>query len=85
MNHNHTASCKDILHNLNEYIDGELDPLLCSQLEAHIDTCNDCQIVVNTLQKTIQLCQSDGKLIQLPQEVRQRLLVSLGLAENEDE
>ena len=79
MNHPHPTDCKETLQRLNAYIDGELDPLLCAQLEAHIDTCTDCRIVYNTLMKTIQLCQSDGKSITLPPDARRRLLASLGL------
>ena len=79
MNHQHHTDCKETLVQLNTYIDGELDPLLCAKLEAHIDNCTDCRIFYNTLKKTIQICQSDGKSITLPPDARRRLLASLGL------
>ncbi|MFA7406685.1 MAG: zf-HC2 domain-containing protein [Anaerolineaceae bacterium] len=84
MKHPHPASCQEVLWQINAYIDGELDPDLCSHLEAHIENCPDCQIVINTLKKTIQLCQGDRDTIALPPEAWDRLLVSLGLDDEDD-
>jgi len=84
MNHHTANDCQETLQRLNAYIDGELDPSLCSDLEAHIEACVDCRIVLNTIQKTIQLCQNDGEQTTLPPGARERLMVSLGL-ENEQE
>lgn len=79
MTHKHDLGCPDILKNLNAYIDGDLDAMLCDQIEAHIDACPNCQIVVNTLKKTIQLYQIDGQETALPNEARRRLFASLDL------
>ena len=79
MKHKHKLNCQDILENLNDYIDGELDRQLCSDIEAHIDSCPDCQIVVNTLKKTIQLYQLTSEEIDFPIEVRKRLYKRLDL------
>jgi RNA polymerase sigma-70 factor (ECF subfamily) len=84
MNHQHHTNCQDTIQQLNAYLDDELDPQLCAQLEAHLESCTDCHIVYNTLKKTIQLCQSDGEEVALPADVRQRLLISLGLGEVDD-
>ncbi|MBW6466301.1 MAG: zf-HC2 domain-containing protein [Brevefilum sp.] len=67
------------MEQLNAYIDGELDSSLCKQLESHLETCTDCQVVLNTLNKTIELCRKDGRETTLPPDARQRLLASLGL------
>ena len=81
MNHQHDKDCEDILMNLSAYIDGELDPALCSAIEAHVGTCTRCQVVVNTLKKTIHLYQVDGQETKLPEETRRRLFASLDLEE----
>ncbi len=47
--------CKEMLEKLSEYIDGDLDPKLCEDLEKHMTDCNPCLIFVNTLKKTISL------------------------------
>lgn len=81
MHHNH-SNCQEILGRLNDFIDGELDPEMCARLESHMESCTNCQIVYNTLKKTIELCQKDGKRTTLPPDIRFRLLNSLGLEDD---
>jgi len=64
--------CGEILEKLSEYLDGELDPKLCQELETHMKDCNPCLIFVNTLKKTITLYQYAGHE-PLPKEVHVRL------------
>lgn len=85
MNQHSDANCHEIVGRLNAYIDGELDPSLCSLLEGHLETCSDCQTVYKTLKKTIELCQMEGEEIRLPLDVRHRLLASLGLIEDDNQ
>ena len=80
MKHQHDLNCHDILENLNDYIDGDLDLQICADLEAHISACPDCQVVVNTLKKTLELCQATGHETELPEDVRKRLYARLDLA-----
>ncbi|MER2600282.1 MAG: zf-HC2 domain-containing protein [Caldilineales bacterium] len=47
--------CRDLLQDLNDYIDGELDETLCSELERHMRECENCRVVVDTLRKTVLL------------------------------
>ena len=82
MKHSNNAHCHNTLEQLNAYIDGELDPALCSLLEEHMEDCEDCYIVYNTLQKTIELCKSDGEKVSLPQDARQRLYAALKLEDD---
>ena len=79
MKHEHNLSCQIILNNLSDYLDGELKPELCDDIEKHIETCQDCQIVINTLKKTIQLYQVRDREDVLPTEMRRRLFARLNL------
>lgn len=65
-------NCQEILEKLSDYIDGELDPKLCQDLEKHMEDCYPCLIFVNTFKKTLILykftcCEP------LPKEVHLRL------------
>ena len=52
--------CRDVIRELSEYLDGALDPALVTELERHLEHCEDCQIVVDTTRKTIHLyCNSE--------------------------
>ncbi|HZW04208.1 MAG TPA: zf-HC2 domain-containing protein [Anaerolineaceae bacterium] len=76
MDHNH---CKDLLSTLSDYMDGELSAELCTELEMHLRSCENCRIVVNTLHKTIELYQATAGDESLPTPVRERLFRNLHL------
>lgn len=77
--HEH-ARCHEILSQLNAYADGELDDLLCRDLEQHLSGCPDCRIVLDTLTKTIALYHTlREEAVALPPEVEERLLRQLKL------
>jgi anti-sigma factor RsiW len=78
MMHDH-ASCQKLLSSLSEYIDGTLGEALCHALEQHLDGCQNCQVVLDTMKKTILVYQATADPDSLPGDVRQRLFVSLNL------
>ncbi len=74
--------CKQLLGNLSDYINGELDDELCSELTQHLENCQDCQIVVDTLKKTIYLYHTTAQEpVDVPENVRQRLYKCLDMEE----
>jgi anti-sigma factor (TIGR02949 family) len=80
--HIHSPQCKQLLGSLSDYIDGELQAELCAELEQHMNGCDDCRIVVNTLRKTIELYRETNEPVALPEEVRSRLFEKLNLEMN---
>lgn len=64
--------CSDFLKELNDYLDGEMDPRLRSELEEHLTWCHNCYVVCNTTQMTIQIYR-DSQIYDLPDELRSRL------------
>jgi len=73
--------CRHLLGSLSEYVDGELEDQLCAELERHLESCENCQIVVNTLRRTVTLYKVTGKEQAIPEDVRQRLFHRLDLDE----
>lgn len=78
--HEHTH-CQDLLSSLSEYVDGDLGPELCLELERHLHECQRCRVVVDTLKKTVELYHDCADDEQLPADVRSRLFVKLNLLE----
>lgn len=76
--HKH-KDCKKLLGSLSEYVDGELDTELCSVLEQHLEDCEDCRIVVDTLRKTVYLYHATAETENIPVDIRQRLYKSLNI------
>jgi anti-sigma factor RsiW len=63
---------------LSDYIDGELEARLCAEIEAHMRDCPDCQVMVDTLRKTVVLYRTHGQ-VEVPADVRSRLYAVLDL------
>jgi anti-sigma factor RsiW len=74
--------CRHLLDSLSPYVDGELGPELCVELERHLSDCENCQIVVDSLRKTVYLYRvTSDEPPTVPEDVRQRLYHSLDLDE----
>ena len=78
--HEH-ENCRYLLGSLSEYVDGELSEELCQILEQHMEDCENCQVVVDTLRKTVSLYHSTNEPDTLPGDIRQRLFKSLNIEE----
>jgi anti-sigma factor RsiW len=76
--HEHN-NCRQLLGSLSDYVDGDLDKELCSVLEHHLEDCEDCRIVVDTLRKTVYLYHTTAHTENLPSDIRQRLYKSLNI------
>ena len=76
--HEH-KDCRKLLGSLSEYVDGELNEELCSVLEQHIEDCEDCKIVVDTLRKTVNIYHMTAETGALPGDIQQRLFKSLNI------
>ena len=78
-NHTH-QNCQGLLSSLSEYIDGELPPELCKEIEKHLEGCDNCRVVLNTTRRTIDLVQIPLEEA-VPDDVRDRLFKRLDLDE----
>ena len=76
--HTH-KNCQELLGSLSSYIDGDLSPELCQELEKHLAGCDDCRVVLNTTRRTIDLVHTPIEKPDLPEDVRERLFKRLNL------
>jgi anti-sigma factor (TIGR02949 family) len=67
------------LGSLSEYLDGDLEEELCAELERHLSGCENCRIVLDSLNKTIYLYHTTAQQVTVPEDVRQRLYRRLDL------
>ena len=77
--HDEHAACRELLKSLSDYVDGALDESLCLVIEKHMAECDRCQVVVDTLRKTVELYQNTSPAPPVPDDVRRRLFVRLKL------
>jgi anti-sigma factor RsiW len=60
------------LKELTDYLDGTITVAVREELEEHLHWCHDCDVVLNTTKKTIEIYR-DSKLFELPETLRTRL------------
>ena len=72
-------NCRHLLGELSEYIDGTLEARLCAEFERHLADCENCRVVVDTLNKTVYLYHATAAQDEVPEGVRQRLFKRLDL------
>jgi RNA polymerase sigma-70 factor (ECF subfamily) len=71
-----TPECKELARKISEYLDNELDPSLCEQMEEHLAACPECRHCMESLQRTIQLCREASRQ-DVPSQVREHLRAAL--------
>jgi len=52
------AKCRDVFALLSEYLDRELTPETCAEIEAHLAGCPPCIDFLNSLKRTVRLCHT---------------------------
>lgn len=72
------ANCRHLLGDLSDYLDGEASTEICAEIERHMAGCDDCQVVVDTLRKTVHLVK-DISEPRMSSAARERLFKSLKL------
>jgi hypothetical protein len=66
------VKCKDFLNELNDFLDGSLEPKLKAELQEHLQWCSNCFVVCDTTRKTIQIYK-ENEIYDLPDDLRSRL------------
>jgi anti-sigma factor RsiW len=72
MGHIHTPACQDLKSQLSGFIDGELDDAICQEIMRHLESCENCRVMVDTLKKTIVLYREEPHE-SVPADVHNRL------------
>ncbi|MEE9442274.1 MAG: zf-HC2 domain-containing protein [candidate division Zixibacteria bacterium] len=65
------GDCRELAEMLSDYIDGELDKELCSELEAHLKGCKNCRLVFDSMKMTVRLCRN-GVCEDLPAQFQEK-------------
>lgn len=64
--------CSEFLTELTDYLDGSITTGIRVELEEHLQWCHECEVVLNTTKKTIEIYRNN-QLYELPDSLRMRL------------
>ena len=53
----HHENCREIFAELSAYLDADLPPDACAEIEEHLAGCPPCIEFVNSLRRTVELCR----------------------------
>lgn len=76
--HDHGKNCRHLLEDLSIYLDGEASDAACAEIELHLSQCDNCRVVVDTLNQTLHLYHTLPQP-DMPEDLRARLYKSLDL------
>jgi RNA polymerase sigma-70 factor (ECF subfamily) len=74
--HHDHRRCREIFARLSEYVDGELDEATQAQIREHLHECLQCNVCLQTLRRTIELCHH-MRSRRLPPELSSKLAEAL--------
>lgn len=74
-------SCRSLLGSLSDYVEGQLGDELCAEITRHLEHCENCRIVIDSLRKTVYLYHVTTESPTVPKDVRERLFTCLDLSE----
>ncbi len=70
------VTCKQFLQELNDYLDPNVDAAMKANLDAHVNQCPNCFVIVDTTMKTLQVYKGmEPKAI--PEDVQTRLWLAI--------
>jgi RNA polymerase sigma-70 factor (ECF subfamily) len=65
-------NCPDVLTMLSRKLENEISPVLCAEMERHVDGCSHCKGLCDSLKRTLALCKSVPSPL-VPQRVQESL------------
>jgi RNA polymerase sigma-70 factor (ECF subfamily) len=74
------AACPDVVPMLSRYLEGEIGPEQCAEMDRHVAGCARCRAECDSLRRVLALCKNESKAGVVPPDVQravQRILLSL--------
>jgi predicted anti-sigma-YlaC factor YlaD len=66
------VSCKTIIANLSNYLDGNATPEMCQKIEKHLRGCHRCTAVYDSIRKMLVIT-GDERVFEIPAGYSERL------------
>lgn len=78
------GACPDVLDLFSRHLEDEISPEVCEDMERHLAACGRCRGACDSLKRTLALCRTAGKSVEVPVSVQDSVKVALRdfLAEN---
>jgi Putative zinc-finger len=65
------ADCRQVLETLSDYLNLELPPDACQQIQQHLSGCHPCEEFARSLRRTVDLCR-EFQPSEMPQPISEK-------------
>jgi len=72
---------KDVYKKICDFMGEDLNAPVCKEVAEHLESCPNCKVYLDTVKKTVTICQESEKEEELPQNIKNRLFKVLNLGE----
>ncbi|MCK4558803.1 MAG: hypothetical protein KAV45_03395 [Calditrichia bacterium] len=71
---------QEVYKKICDFMGEDLNAPACKEVAEHLESCPNCKVYLDTVKKTVIICQEIEKEEKMPQEVKNRLFKVLNLA-----
>ena len=72
---------KEVYKQICDFMGEDLDTPVCKEVAEHLESCPNCKVYLDTVKKTVTICQETEKEIEIPQDIKNRLFKILNIGE----
>jgi predicted anti-sigma-YlaC factor YlaD len=72
---------KEVYKQICDFMGEDLDAPVCKEVSEHLESCPKCKVYLDTVKKTVTICQETEKEKELPQDIKKRLFKVLNLGD----
>ena len=71
------AACPDVVPILSQYLEGEIGPAQCAEMDRHVAQCPRCRARCDSLRSTLALCRRTAEAGSVPPDVQEAVRKAL--------
>jgi len=72
---------KDVYKQICDFMGEDLNAPACKEVSDHLESCPNCKVYLDTVKKTVTICQEIEKEEKMPRDVKNRLFSVLNLGD----
>jgi RNA polymerase sigma-70 factor (ECF subfamily) len=72
-----SSGCPDVVPMLSRYLEGEIGPAQCAEMDRHVAQCPRCRARCDSLRRTLALCSRSSERGSVPAEVQEAVRKAL--------
>lgn len=72
---------KEVYKQICDFMGEDLNTPVCKEVAEHLESCPNCKVYLDTVKKTVTICQETEKEKEIPQDIKNRLFKVLNIGD----